>query len=106
MPALLLAVALIALTILVLLIAGVLAAIITGIALLNVFVLLLGAQSRRARKTPAARAARWRPSAFRRVPEAADADVAGVEGEAVPAGPAESSLEHDPDPQSITIRRR
>jgi hypothetical protein len=68
MPALLLAVALVALTILALLLAGVLAAILTGIALLNVFAVLLGLRSRGA-SAPAAAAERWRPSSFRRPPE-------------------------------------
>jgi hypothetical protein len=68
MLALLLAVALIALTILALLLAGVVAAIVTGIALLNVFAVLLGLRSRGAR-TPAVAPERWRPSSFRRPPE-------------------------------------
>ena len=69
MLALLLAVALIALTVLALLLAGVIAAIVTGIALLNVFAVLLGLRSRGAR-TPAVAPERWRPSSFRRPPEA------------------------------------
>ena len=68
MLALLLAVALIALTALVLLLAGVVAAIVTGIVLLNVFAVLLGLRSRGAR-TPAVALERWRPSSFRRLPE-------------------------------------
>jgi hypothetical protein len=68
MLALLLAVALIALTILALLLAGVVAAIFTGIGLLNVFAVLLGLRSRGAR-TPAVAPERWRPSSFRRPPE-------------------------------------
>ncbi|HTA05816.1 MAG TPA: hypothetical protein VK774_05595 [Solirubrobacteraceae bacterium] len=106
MPALLLAVALIALTILALLLVGVLAAILTGIVLLNAFVLLLGAQSRRARRTAAAPAPRWQPSAFRRLPEAPDADSSDDELEAAQAPSADVPVAHDPDPHSITIRRR
>lgn len=73
MLALLLAVALIALTILALLLAGVVASIVTGIALLNALAVVLGLRSRGAR-IPAAPAEhrqpeRWRPSAFRRMPE-------------------------------------
>jgi hypothetical protein len=68
MLALLLAVALIALTILALLLAGVVAAIATGIGLLNVFAVLLGLRSRGAR-TPPVTSERWRPSSFRRPPE-------------------------------------
>jgi hypothetical protein len=68
MPALLLAVALIALTILALLFAGVVAAIVTGIALLNVLAVLLGLRSRGA-SPPAAASEHWRPSSFRRPPE-------------------------------------
>jgi hypothetical protein len=104
MLALLLAVALIALTILALLLAGVLAAIITGIALLNVFVLLLGAQSRRARQGPDAPAQRWRPSAFRRPPEPSEADALDAE-----AGTAQAASADDPVElvaHAITIRRR
>jgi hypothetical protein len=68
MLALLFAVALIALTIVALLFAGVVAAIVTGIALLNVFAVLLGLRSRGAPATTAA-PERWRPSSFRRPPE-------------------------------------
>ncbi|HEY2718153.1 MAG TPA: hypothetical protein VGI52_00880 [Solirubrobacteraceae bacterium] len=106
MPALLLAVALIALTILVLLLAGALAAIITGIALLNVFVLLLGAQSRRARQVPDTPAQHWRPSAFRRLPETADAAVPDAAVATAQAAPADDSVEPPSHPHSITIHRR
>jgi hypothetical protein len=68
MLALLLAVALIGLTILALLFAGVVAAIVTGIALLNVFAVLLGLRSRGAHPASAA-PERWRPSSFRHPPE-------------------------------------
>jgi hypothetical protein len=68
MLALLLAAALIALTILALLLAGVVAAIVTGIGLLNVFAVLLGLRSRGARTADVA-PERWRPSSFRRPPE-------------------------------------
>ncbi len=70
MLALLLAVALIALTVLALLLAGVVAAIVTGIALLNVFAVVLALGSRRSRdRTTAPPPERWRPSAFRRPPQ-------------------------------------
>jgi hypothetical protein len=68
MLALLLAVALIALTIIALLFAGVVAAIVTGVGLLNVFAVLLGLRSRGAR-TETTPPERWRPSSFRRPPE-------------------------------------
>jgi len=68
MLALLLAVALIALTVLALLLAGVVAAIATGIALLNIFAVLLSLCSRGAR-APAIAPERWRPKSFRRPPE-------------------------------------
>ncbi|HEX3909618.1 MAG TPA: hypothetical protein VHW67_02805 [Solirubrobacteraceae bacterium] len=68
MLALLLAVALIALTIVALLLGGVIVAIVTGIALLNVFAVVLGLRSRRDRSSPHP-PERWRPSAFRRLPQ-------------------------------------
>jgi hypothetical protein len=68
MLALLLAVALIALTVLALLLAGIVAAIATGIALLNIFAVLLSLRSRGGR-APAAVPERWRPKSFRRPPE-------------------------------------
>jgi hypothetical protein len=68
MPALLLAVALIALTVLALLLAGVVAAIVTGIVLLNAIAVLVGLRLRGAGRTPAT-SERWRPSSFRRPPE-------------------------------------
>jgi hypothetical protein len=68
MLALLLAVALIALTVLALLLVGVVAAVVTGIALLNAFAVVLGSRSRGAR-TVAVPPERWRPSSFRRMPE-------------------------------------
>ena len=68
MLALLLAVALIALTILALLLAGVVAAIVTGVGLVNAFAVLLGLRSRGGR-APAVAPERWRPSSFRRPPE-------------------------------------
>jgi len=67
MLALLLAVAMIALTILALLLAGVLAAIVTGVGLLNVLALVVGLRSRRARPTPSP-PDRWYPKSFRRPP--------------------------------------
>jgi hypothetical protein len=68
MLALLLAAALIALTVLALLLGGVVAAIVTGIVLLNVFAVLLRLRAPSPRPS-AATPERWRPSAFRRPPE-------------------------------------
>ncbi len=71
MLALLLAVALIALTVFALLLFGVIAAIATGVGLLNVLALLIGLRSRRARPAPSAAPSapdRWRPKSFRRPP--------------------------------------
>jgi hypothetical protein len=68
MLALLLAVALIALTVLALLLVGVVAAIATGVVLLNALAVVLGLRSRGAR-TAAVPPERWRPSSFRRMPE-------------------------------------
>ena len=67
MLALLLAVALVALTILALLFLGVAAAVVTGILLLNAYVLLVGLRSRPRRPTAASRE-HWRPRSFRRPP--------------------------------------
>lgn len=67
MLALLLAVALIALTVLALLLAGAVAAIATGVGLLNVLVLVIGLRWRRCRPAPDA-GERWRPKSFRRPP--------------------------------------
>jgi hypothetical protein len=100
MLALLLAVALVVLTILALLLAGVLAAILTGVVLLNAFVLLLGAQSRRARAATTASAPRWRPSTFRRLPEPSDVDAVDE------TAATDDSVEPVPRPHSITIHRR
>jgi hypothetical protein len=69
MLALLFAVALIALTVLVLLLAGVVAAIVTFVVLLNAFAILLGIRSRSLHEVEAKRRARWRPSSFRVPPE-------------------------------------
>ncbi len=68
MLALLFAVALIALTVLALALAGVVAAVLTGIALVNVFAAILGIRTR-ALHEGAARRERWRPSSFRQPPE-------------------------------------
>jgi hypothetical protein len=67
MLALLLAIALIALTILALLLAGVVAAIVTGIGLLNLSALVIGVRSQRYRPGPST-PERWRPKSFRRPP--------------------------------------
>ena len=64
MLVLLFAVAVVALTLLALLLAGVVVAIVTGIALLNVFVLILGLRARRPH-AEIAKSERWRPSSFR-----------------------------------------
>jgi hypothetical protein len=60
--------ALIALTVLALLLAGVVAAIVTGIALLNMLAMLIGLRTRR-RHTETAERERWKPSSFRDPPE-------------------------------------
>jgi hypothetical protein len=89
MLALLLAAALIALTILALLLAGVVAAIATGVGLLNVLALLIGLRSRRTRPSPAA-PERWRPRSFRRPP----------------APPLEPEAEEQLHTRSLTVHRR
>lgn len=64
MLAVLLAIVLIAVTLLALSVAGVVAAIVAGVAWLNVSVIVLGLRSRPARsESPVARG-RWRPSSF------------------------------------------
>jgi hypothetical protein len=69
MLVLLLAVALVVLTVLALTFLGVAAAVVTGIVVLNLCVLLIGLRSRRPR--PAAHPPeRWRPRSFRRPPQA------------------------------------
>jgi hypothetical protein len=72
MPVLLGALALIALTVAALLLAGVLAAIVTGIVLVNVFATILCVRSRGLRAVDSTRRDRWRPSSFRLPPEVAD----------------------------------
>jgi hypothetical protein len=89
MPALLLAIALLALTVLALLLAGVVAAIVTGVGLLNVFVLVVGLRSRRCRPGPG-KAERWRPRSFRRPP----------------APPLEPEAEEHLHSHSLTVHRR
>jgi 4-hydroxybenzoate polyprenyltransferase len=69
MLALLFAVALIGLTLLALALAGVVAAIATGVVLLNAAATLLCRRSRALRERDAARRERWRPSSFRAPPE-------------------------------------
>ena len=71
MLALLFAVALIGLTLLALALAGVVAAIATGVVLLNASATLLGMRSRAMQELDAARRERWRPSSFRAPPEPA-----------------------------------
>jgi hypothetical protein len=89
MLALLLAIALIALTILALLLAGVVAAIVTGIGLLNLFALVIGVRSQRYRPGPGT-PERWRPKSFRRPP----------------APPLEPEAEEHLHSRSLTVHRR
>jgi hypothetical protein len=89
MLALLLAIALVALTVLALLLAGVVAAIVTGIGLLNLFALVIGTRSRRYRPA-SGMSERWRPKAFRRPP----------------AAPLDPEAEEDLQSHSLTVYRR
>jgi polyferredoxin len=89
MLALLLAVALIALTVLALLLAGVVAAIATGVGLLNVLALVIGLRSRRSRPAPRP-PERWRPRSFRRPP----------------APPLDPEAEEHLHSRSLTVHRR
>ncbi len=89
MLALLLAIALIALTVLALLLAGIVAAIVTGVGLLNVFALVIGLRSRRCRPGPST-PERWRPKSFRRPP----------------APPLEPEAEEQLHSRSLTVHRR
>ncbi len=82
-----LAVALIGLTALALALAGVVAAIVTGVALVNACATLLGMRSRALHDVNATRRERWRPSSFRMPPELEQ----------------ESQDEHE---HSLTIHRR
>lgn len=68
MVLLLFTLALVALTVVALLFAGVLIAVVTGVALFNVLALILGMRTHRLR-TAAAPRGRWQPSSFRRPPE-------------------------------------
>jgi hypothetical protein len=72
MLAALLAVALIALTVLAVLLAGAVAAAVTAIVLLNVFATIVCSRSRALRRLHAAQADGWRPSSFRLPPEPTD----------------------------------
>lgn len=74
MLALLLAIALVALTVLALLLTGVVAAVVTGVGLLNLFALLIGTRSRRYRAGPGT-PERWRPKSFRRLPAPLDPEA-------------------------------
>jgi hypothetical protein len=69
MLVLLFAVSVIALTLLALLLAGALIAIATAIALLNVFVVILGLRVHGPPHAEERTPARWRPSSFRRPPK-------------------------------------
>jgi hypothetical protein len=95
MLVLLLAGALIALTILALLLLGVVAAIVTGIVLLNLAALALALRPRRAAHgrdsgEREGRSERWRPSSFRRLPEQ----------------PLAPPLESDEPAHPLTVHRR
>lgn len=69
MLALLMAIAVIALTILALLLAGVVLAVVTGIVLLNLFAMFLGLRARSSyEQTELPVPERWRPTAFRSPP--------------------------------------
>ncbi len=89
MLALLLAIALIALTVLALLLAGVVAAIVTGVGLLNVFALVIGLRWQRCRPGPST-SERWRPKSFRRPP----------------APPLDPEAEEHLHSRSLTVHRR
>lgn len=69
MLALLFAVALVALTVLALLLAGVVVAVVTCVVLLNAFAVLVGIRSRSLHEVKLERRERWRPSSFRLPPE-------------------------------------
>jgi hypothetical protein len=69
MLAALLAVALIALTVLALLLVGAVAATVTAVVLLNVFATIVCSRLRALRRRHAVEAERWRPSSFPRHPE-------------------------------------
>jgi hypothetical protein len=89
MLALLLAIALIALTVLALLLAGVVAAIAAGVGLLNVLALVIGLRSRRCPPGPST-TERWRPKSFRRPP----------------APPLEPEAEEQLHSRSLSVHRR
>ncbi len=89
MLALLLAIALVVSTALALLLAGVVAAIVTGIGLLNLFALVIGLRSQRDRPGPST-PERWRPKSFRRPP----------------APPLEPEAEEHLHSRSLTVHRR
>lgn len=72
MLAALLAVALIAMTVLALLLAGAVAAVVTGIVVLNVSATIVCSRSRALRRIHATQAERWRPSSFPVPPEPVD----------------------------------
>jgi hypothetical protein len=87
MVALLFAVALIALMVLALVLAGAVAAVVAGVMLVNVFAMIVGIRSRALREVGSAPQDRWRPTRFRLPPE----------------------LTRDPDDEpshSLTIHRR
>ena len=99
----LLAVALVVLTILALLLAGVVAAIVTGVALLNLLVLSIGLRSRH-EQPPKQAEERWRPSSFRRPPALPLTDELNAESEPGASLGTDAGALERPDP--ITVRRR
>jgi hypothetical protein len=87
MLVLLFAVSVIALTLLALLLAGALIAIATGIALLNVFALILGLRVHGPPYAEERAPARWRPSSFRRPPKPDEQSDEQSDGESERLGP-------------------
>jgi hypothetical protein len=79
MLALLLAVALVGLTLLALKLADVVVAVVTGLLVLNGCLLVLALLRRPAREEGAADAEPWRPRAFRRMPASADEPAENAE---------------------------
>jgi hypothetical protein len=94
MVALLVAIAFVAVTLFVLAVAGVLMAVVTAIASVNIFVVILGLLSRRAPSARPAPPKPWQPSSFRLPPEPP---------KEAPTEPADKSEEPAP---SITVHRR
>jgi hypothetical protein len=87
MLVLLFAVSVIALTLLALLLAGALIAIATGIALLNLFALIVGLRVHGPPYAEERAPARWRPSSFRRPPKPDEQSDEQADGESERLGP-------------------